>query len=116
VPSRTATVAALSLVLFAVLTGLALAAWFASVPEPWSWKAIIAVLCAALALISAVLVWRAPNRTHALLGAGVLALSLVRVGSPSEWNWASWTLLMLTGLLMVPLIHAAIVLKPPPEG
>jgi hypothetical protein len=116
VQARTNLLAALSLVLFAILTGLALAAWFATVPEPWSWKAVIAVLCALLALVTAVLVWRTPTRTHALLGAGVLALSLVRVGKPDEWNWASWTLIMLTGLLIVPLVHAAIVLKPPPEG
>jgi hypothetical protein len=116
VHSRIVLLAALSLVLFAILTGLALAAWFATVSEPWTWKGILAVLCALLALVTSVLVWRTPSRTHALLGAAVLALSLARVGKPDEWNWASWTLIMMTGLLMVPLVYAAVVLKPPPEA
>ena len=103
--------AAISLVAFTGLTGIALVAWFLSVDEPWSFRAAVATFSAILGLTATVLVWRAPSRTHLVAGIGVMALSLLRVGPPLEWGWTSLTLLLTTALLIIPLVHAAVVIK-----
>ena len=55
--------------------------------------------------------WRSPSRTHALMGIGVLVFSLVRIGLPGDWTWVSFALVAITFLLLMPVVHAAIVLR-----
>ena len=103
--------AALSLLGFSLFTTLVLAAWFKSVDEPWGWKSVVAIFCAALGLTTSVLVWRAPSRTHVLAGLAVMLLSLARVGGPGGWGWVSFALLVITLALTIPVVRAAIVLR-----
>jgi hypothetical protein len=103
--------ASLSLLTFAVLTTLAIVAWFSRAEQPWNWKAVVAMLAAMLGLTTSALVWRAPSRTHVVAGIVVMGLSLLRVGPPSDWTWVSFALLSVTVLLLVPLVNAAIVLR-----
>ena len=108
---RAAAVASLSLLTFAMLTTLAFIAWFARADQPWNWKAAVALFSAMLGVTSSALVWRAPSRIHVIAGIVVMVISLVRVGPPWDWTWVSCTLLSVTLLLLVPLVHAAIVLR-----
>jgi hypothetical protein len=101
----------LSLLLFSVLTAAALFAWLAHAAEPWSWRAVLTMLTAMSGLSASVLIWRTPSRLTCWAGVAVMALSLVRVGFPGDWTWVSFTLLMVTVLLMIPLVHAALVLR-----
>ncbi len=94
-----------------MLTTIALIAWFARAEDPWSWKSAIALFSAMLGVTTSALVWRAPSRTHVIAGICVMTLSLIRVGPPADWTWVSLTLLSMTALLLVPLVHAAIVLR-----
>jgi hypothetical protein len=105
---RAALGASLALLAFAGLTTLAVIAWFARAADPWSWRAAVS---AGLALTLSALVWREPTRLHVQAGIGVMLMSLLRVGPPWEWSWVSFTLLAITTLLMIPLVHAAIVLR-----
>jgi hypothetical protein len=108
---RVARRAALSLLAFSVLTMLMLAAWFGRVAQPWSWRSTLAILCAALGLLASVVVWRIPSRQTALGGVGVMVLSLLRVGLPEDFTWSSFALVVITTLLLVPVVRAAIALK-----
>lgn len=103
--------ASLSLLAFAALTTLALIAWFTHVTDPWSWKAAVAVFSAMLGVTISALVWRAPSRIYVVAGIMVMVMSLLRIGPPDEWSWVSLTLLAVTTVLMLPLVHAAIVIK-----
>jgi hypothetical protein len=103
--------AAASLLVFSALTTVALFAWLSRAPEPWSWRAIIATFTAIFGLTSSALIWRIPSRVTCWLGVLVMAFSLVRIGPPDDWTWVSFTLLMITVLLMIPLVHAALVLR-----
>ena len=105
---RSATQAALALLVFSAVTTLALGAWFYSAANPWSWRTIVALVCDALALAASALVWRAPSRTHVVAGAAIMALSLVRV--VGAWTIASAVLFAITAALLVPLVRAAIAL------
>ena len=108
---RAALGASLALLAFAGLTALAVIAWFARAADPWSWRAAVAAISAGLALALSALVWREPTRKRLLVGIGVMVVSLLRVGPPWEWSWVSFTLLAVTTLLMIPLVHAAIVFR-----
>ena len=55
--------------------------------------------------------WRAPSRTHAFMGIGVMVSSLCRIGPPGDWTWVSFALVAITFILLMPLVHAAIVLR-----
>src|SRR4029079_10176700 len=77
----------------------------------WSWKSVLAVGCAFLALTTSALVWRAPTRMHAIMGIAVMVFSLVRIGPPGDWTWVSFALVAITFVLLMPLVHAAIVLR-----
>jgi hypothetical protein len=103
--------AAAALLLFSALTTVALFAWFARAPEPWDWRALVTMFTAMLGLTSSALIWRIPSRLTCWSGVGVMAFSLVRIGPPDDWTWVSFTLLMVTFLLMIPLVHAALVLR-----
>ena len=109
-PRRAAFLASIALLAFSALTALALFAWFTRSEAPWSWKSVLAIGCAVLAAGASALLWVLPSRTHAVLGIVVMLLSLVRIGSPVEWTWVSFALVALTFLLLMPLVHAAIVL------
>ena len=109
--NRAALAASLALLAFAMLTTLALVAWFTRAEEPWSWKAVVAMVSAMLGFMTSALVWRAPSRTHVLAGILAMVLSLARIGAPWDWTWVSFALLSVTMLLLVPLVNAAIVLR-----
>ena len=100
----------MALLFFSALTALALVGWFKGNPVPWSWKSLLAVGCAALAVTTSALVWSSPSRGHALLGIAIMVASLARVGAPSDWTWVSFALVAVTFVLLMPLVHAAIVL------
>ena len=100
----------MALLCFSALTAFALVGWFKGNPVPWSWKSLLAVGCAALAVTTSALVWSSPSRGHAILGIAIMVASLARVGAPSDWTWVSFALVAVTFVLLMPLVHAAIVL------
>ena len=104
---RIALAGAIALLAFAALTSLALVAWFVSVPDAWTWKSLVAISSVLFSIVVAVLLWRVPNRDHAIGGLIVLAASLARVGAPSEWNGNTATLFILTFAAAAPLAYAA---------
>jgi hypothetical protein len=108
---RAALIASIALLFFSALTALALASWFHRSEFPWNWKSILAVGCAVLAVTTSALVWRSPSRAHAIMGIIVMLASLVRIGPPAEWTWVSFALVAVTFVLLMPLVHAAIVLR-----
>ncbi|MBS2016059.1 MAG: hypothetical protein JST00_24475 [Deltaproteobacteria bacterium] len=108
---RAALIASLALLFFSALTTLALLGWFRGNPVPWNWKSVLAVGCAVLAVTASAIVWSAPSRGSAILGILVMLASLARIGPPAEWTWVSFALVAVTFVLLMPLVHAAIVLK-----
>jgi hypothetical membrane protein len=108
---RAALVASIALLFFGALTALALVGWFHRNEAPWNWKSVLAAGCALLAVTTSALVWRTPTRTHAVLGIVVMLASLARIGSPTEWTWVSFALVAMTFVLLMPLVHAATVLR-----
>ncbi len=111
---RAALLASIALLAFGGLTTLALVGWFHRVDAAWTWKSLLAIGCVLLAVLTSGLVWRMPTRTHAILGIVVMVLSLVRIGPPADWTWVSFALVAATFVLLMPLVHAAIVLGDPP--
>jgi hypothetical protein len=111
-PSKAAVFgASMSLLLFSALTTVALIGWFHHNPAPWNWKSVLAMGCAGLGVTTSALVWRAPSRGHAIMGILVMLASLARIGPPAEWTWVSFTLVAATFVLLMPLVHAAIVMR-----
>lgn len=102
--------AAVALLAFSGITALSLVAWFATKSDPWSWRTVVALLSVAFGLTAGALVWRAPSRVHVFAGMGVLAFSLLRIGRPSVWTTSTYALLLVTVLLFVPLVRAALLL------
>jgi hypothetical protein len=111
VSRRAALIASMALLLFGALTALALVAWFQKSPGAWNWKSVLTVASVAGAVATSALVWRMPSRIHAILGIVVMLGSLLRIGPPAEWTWASFALVAVTFVLLMPLVHAAIVLR-----
>jgi hypothetical protein len=111
VTRRAAFLASIALLCFSALTAFALVGWFYRSEVPWNWKSVLAVGCAVLAVTTSALVWRAPTRMHAIMGIGVMLFSLLRIGPPSDWTWVSFALVAVTFILLMPLVHAAIVLR-----
>lgn len=109
---RAALIASIALLFFSALTAFALVGWFYRTDAPWNWKSVLAAGCALLAVTTSALVWRTPSRGHAILGIVVMLASLVRIGAPNEWTWVSFALVAVTFVLLMPLVHAAIVLRP----
>ena len=110
-PLKLARQASIALVVFAGLTALSLAAWLARTPAPWGWHAVVALLAAVLGLAAAAALFRAPSRMRAAAGAGVMLLSLVRIGVPDHLAWPLVVLPLVTLLLMVPVVRAALALE-----
>ncbi len=106
-----ASAASVALFVFATLTLFAVFFWFRRTPAPWTWKGLLAGGCAALALATSALMWSTPSREYAMLGAIIMLASLVRVGLPGDWSWTTLTVLAVTVVLSMPVVHAAIVLK-----
>ena len=111
VSRRAALLASIALLAFSALTAFALVSWFYRSPMPWNWKSLLAAGCAVLAVMTSALVWRSPSRLHALMGIAVMLFSLLRIGAPNEWTWVSFALVAATFVLLMPLVHAAIVLR-----
>lgn len=107
---RSVYAASLSLLAFSMLTGVALAAWFSRMADPWSWRSVLTLLACMGGVTTSALVWRAPSRSHVLAGIGVVVASLIRVGPIADWTWVTLTLLALTTLLLIPLVHAFLLL------
>ena len=105
----------MALLCFGALTALALIGWFKGNPVPWSWKSLLAVGCAVLGAHAreAGDLWAviAPSRGHAVFGIAIMVASLARIGPPREWTWVSFALVAVTFVLLMPLVHAAIVLR-----
>jgi hypothetical protein len=114
VSKRAAFLASLALLFFGALTGFALVGWFYRSEAPWNWKSVLAVGCAILAVTMSALVWRVPTRLHAIMGIAVMLFSLLRIGPPGDWTWVSFALVAGTFILLMPLVHAAIVLRDEP--
>lgn len=108
---RAALHASIALLCFGALTAFALIGWFHRSEVAWNWKSILALASAVLAITTSALVWRAPSRMHALAGIGVMLSSLLRIGPPAEWTWVSLTLVAITFALLIPVVHAATVLR-----
>ena len=111
VSRRAAFLASVALLTFSALTSFALVGWFYRSEVAWSWKSVLAVGCTLLAVTTSALVWRAPTRMHAIMGIAVMLVSLLRIGPPGEWTWVSFALVAVTFVLLMPLVHAAIVLR-----
>ena len=103
--------ASMSLLAFSTFTSIALIGWFHDNPTPWNWKSALAAACAVMGVTVSALVWRAPSRGHAIMGILVMLASLGRIGAPGDWTWVSFTLVAVTFVLLMPLVHAAIVLR-----
>lgn len=112
---RIATAAAIALMAFAALTSLNLVAFFVVVPEPWTWKSLVAMASVGFAVVVGVLLWRIPTRDHAVGGALVLLASLVRIGAPADWNGSTAALVLLTSVAAVPIVFAITRLPNDPE-
>ncbi|HEY8073499.1 MAG TPA: hypothetical protein VIF62_05305 [Labilithrix sp.] len=108
---RAALIASLALLFFSAATAFALVAWFRLNPAAWSWKSLLALGCSLMAVTTSALVWRSPSRGHAILGIAIMLASLARIGPPGEWTWVSFALVAITFVLLMPLVHAAIVLR-----
>jgi hypothetical protein len=115
VSKRAAFLASIALLAFGGLTSFALVSWFFRSEVAWSWKSVLAAGCAVLAVTTSALVWRAPTRMHAIMGIAVMVFSLLRIGPPGDWTWVSFALVAITFVLLMPLVHAVIVLPNDPE-
>ncbi len=101
--------ASASLAIFGVLTIVALGAWFRNEPSPWRWTSFVATLSAAFGVVLAVLVLRKPSRKTVAAGIAVMLFSLLRI-VPGTWTGTSYSLVAVTALLLIPLVHAVIIL------
>jgi hypothetical protein len=107
---RAVLLSSLSLLAFSALSTIALVGWFHNNPSPWNWKSVLTIGCTILAFTTSRLVWSAPSRGHAIMGAVILLVSLARVGPPAEWTAMTLVLFALTLALAAPLGHAALLL------
>ncbi len=112
VPHKSLFAASLALLAYSTLTAVALAAWFARAVTPWTWNSVLATASCVLGVIASAIVWRFPSRPALVAGMVVMLSSLLRVGPFSEWTWVSFTMLIVTTLLLVPLVHALVLLPP----
>lgn len=111
VARRAALLASVALLMFSALTAFVLIGWAHRADTSWGWRSAIAALCCILAATVSALVWKTPTRMHASLGIGVMLFSLLRIGPPGDWTWVSFALVAVTFILLMPLVHAVIVLR-----
>jgi hypothetical protein len=107
-PREATQAAAIGLWLFALLTGLALVAWFRTMPKPWTVGSVIEISTGASAIMMSFVVWKTPTRSAVLAGAGVIAASLLRLGWPSGWSVMSAVVFDLTVLVSLPVVRAVL--------
>ncbi|WP_394828386.1 hypothetical protein [Pendulispora albinea] len=112
VPHRSLFAASLALLAYSTLTAVALAAWFARAIQPWTWNSVLATVSCVLGVVSSAIVWCFPSRLALIAGMAVMLSSLLRVGPLQDWTWVSFTMLVVTTLLLVPLVHALVLLPP----
>ena len=111
-PRNVLVLAAICLFLYAALSLLVLLAYLSVAFDPWTWKSILVLVCAvAAAADGALILFRSASQAHMAGGLTVMALSTLRVGDPWDWNWASWTILLVTLVLSFPLIRALFVMR-----
>ncbi len=108
---RAALIASMALLFYSGLTTFALIGWFKGNAAPWNWKSALTVACAVLGVAASGLVWRAPSRERAMIGVMIMLVSLLRIGLPRDWTWVSFALVAVTFVLLMPVVHAAIVLR-----
>ncbi len=108
---RAALYASMALLVFSAFSAFVLVVWFHRFPGAWNWKSVLAAGCAVLGTTTSMLVWRTPSRGHAVLGIVIMLASLARIGPPAEWTWVSFALVAITFVLLMPLVHAASVLR-----
>ena len=111
VASRAALLASFSLLAFSGLTTFALVGWFTQADVAVTWKSVLTIGCVLLGGTTSMLMWRSPSRAHAFMGIGVMVFSLARIGPPTDWTWVSFALVAITFLMLMPVVHAAIVLR-----
>lgn len=112
---RATLAAAVALVVFAAVSGLAVAGWQAQGADVvWTWKSLLTGGSAIVALVLSGLLMLKPARLHAVLGASAMLVSLARIGAPTEWTWRSFALVAVTGVLILPVAHAAMLLRDEP--
>lgn len=109
---RASFLASIALLCFGALTAIALVGWFSqATDDPWTWKSVLALLCSIGGVATSALVWRAPTRMLVNVGIAIIIVSLGRVGPPNEWTWRSFALIAITLVMLMPLLHATMVLK-----
>lgn len=111
VSARASLLASISLLIFSAITMFGIIGWLYRAEVAMTWKSVLATGCTLLGGTTSNLMWRTPTRTHAVMGIGVMLLSLLRIGPPGDWTWVSFALVALTFVLLMPLVHAAIVLR-----
>jgi hypothetical protein len=112
-PRRATQAAAIGLWAFALFTGVALVAWFRTVPLPWTVGSIVAISTAAAAAMMSFVIWRSPTRGAVIAGAIVIAASLLRLGLPSSWTVMSAVVFDLTVMAAIPVVRAILVFSEP---
>jgi hypothetical protein len=95
---------------FTAITAVTLVAYFARADEPWSFDSFVALLSLLVGGGAAWQLWRQPTRTHAIAGLAVLGFSLLRVGLPAQWGWATLAVFVVTVLFAVPVARAVMIL------
>lgn len=104
-------IASMALLLFGGISFLGLVVWFRLAPTPFVWKAWVTAGTAVGAIAASAALWRRPARLPAILGLLVMLGSLSRIGAPSEWAGFSLVIVAITAILMMPVVHAALVLR-----
>jgi len=112
VPYKSLFAASLALLAYSTLTAVALAAYFARTTQAWTYNSVLATVSCVLGVVASAIVWRFPSRLALIAGMAVMLSSLLRVGPFNEWTWVSFTMLAVTTLLLVPLVHALVLLPP----
>ncbi|NOU30855.1 MAG: hypothetical protein HOO96_23405 [Polyangiaceae bacterium] len=110
-PQQAGTVASIALLLFGGLSAFALVVWFRTSAEPLSWKAMLTGVVALGSFGASAMLWTSPKRVAAVLGLVLMLASLARVGAPADWTGYSFVLVAITAVLMMPVVHAALVLR-----
>ncbi|MFO0663275.1 MAG: hypothetical protein U0174_04955 [Polyangiaceae bacterium] len=104
-------VASMALLLFGGVSCLGLVVWFRLAPSPYLWKAWLTAGTAVGAIATSAALWRKPSRGPALIGVLLMLGSLARIGAPAEWTGFSLVIVSITAVLMMPVVHAALVLR-----
>ena len=101
------------MLLLAAVTLVAVLAYFATTPQdPWTWRALVAIVTIPFSLVCAGLLWRIPTRENAGASLLVIAFSLSRVGLPVDWRVATWVLIGVSLAIAAPVVWAARTLPP----